>query len=129
MELRSASLSQRKPEILPGGEVLLKGNTDQGKAESNRHVIHITLTHNEDIKLQEVQNAWKQEKMMMHSISSEEEAETEELLKKMRSAMNKISPENFGRLVTQAQDLLLHSDRHLQDINNFIFEKAAGSKR
>jgi hypothetical protein len=29
MELRTASLPQRKPEILPGGEVLLKGNTDQ----------------------------------------------------------------------------------------------------
>jgi translation initiation factor 4G len=47
----------------------------------------------------------------------------QQLLKKMRSVLNKITPENFQRLVTQAQDLLLHNDKYLQDITNIIFEK------
>lgn len=97
--------------------------------ESDRRVIHITLTCNEDIELQEVQNAWKCGRMMMHSSSNEEEAETEELLKKTQGVLNKITPDNFDRLVTQAQDLLLHNDMYLQNIITIIFEKAVDGKR
>jgi translation initiation factor 4G len=53
-----------------------KRNSQQGKAKTNKPVIHMTLSLKEDVKLRETENAWKPDRMKL-PCDNEEEAKTE----------------------------------------------------
>jgi translation initiation factor 4G len=53
-----------------------KRNSQQGKAKTNKPVIHMTLSLKEDVKLRETENAWKPDRMKPPS-ANEEDTKTE----------------------------------------------------
>jgi translation initiation factor 4G len=53
-----------------------KRNSQQGKAKSNKPVIHMTLSLKEDVQLRETENAWKPGRMKPTS-AGEQDAKTE----------------------------------------------------
>ncbi|PNF16446.1 hypothetical protein B7P43_G10313 [Cryptotermes secundus] len=100
-----------------------KRNSQQGKAKPNKPVIHMTLSLKEDVKLRETENAWKPDRMKQAS-TNEEDAKTEELYKKVRGVLNKLTPQKFSTLVSQVQALPIDSIERLQGVINLVFEKA-----
>nr|CAD7458633.1 unnamed protein product [Timema tahoe] len=101
-----------------------KRNSQQGKPKSNKpNVIHVSLSLREDIKLHETENAWKPGRMKGNAVS-EVEAKTEELYKKVRSVLNKLTPQKFHTLVNQVQSLPIDNSERLLGVINLVFEKA-----
>ncbi|KAJ8897594.1 hypothetical protein PR048_002943 [Dryococelus australis] len=135
MELQNDPSSRKKPDNLPDLEVVLqdgqnrpvtKRNSQQGskqKGGGKPNMIHVTLSLNQDIKLRETENAWKPGRLK-NTQSSEEEAKTEELYKKVRSVLNKLTPQKFQTLVSQVHSLPIDNAERLQGVINIVFEKA-----
>lgn len=107
----------------PRGQPVAKRNSQQGKAKVNKPVIHMTLSLKEDVKLRETENAWKPTRMKVLS-TNEEDLRTEELYKKVRGVLNRLTPQKFSTLVSQVQALPIDTSERLQGVINLVFEKA-----
>ncbi|XP_021930528.1 eukaryotic translation initiation factor 4 gamma 3-like isoform X4 [Zootermopsis nevadensis] len=105
------------------GQPLAKRNSQQGKAKSNKPVIHVTLSLKEDVQLRETENAWKPGRMKPTSIG-EQDSKTEDLYRKVRGVLNKLTPQKFRTLVSQVQALPIDSSDRLKGVINLVFEKA-----
>jgi translation initiation factor 4G len=75
-----------------------------------------------DVKLNESENAWKPKKRL--ELSEDDRSELDDLLKKVRSIVNKITPEKFEKLMGQVKDLKIDTQEKLEGVINLIFLKA-----
>lgn len=75
-----------------------------------------------DVKLNESENAWKPKKRQ--DLSEEDRNELDDLVKKVRSIVNKITPEKFDKLMGQVKDLKIDTQEKLEGVINLIFIKA-----
>ncbi|XP_011251008.1 eukaryotic translation initiation factor 4 gamma 3 isoform X6 [Camponotus floridanus] len=122
----------RHDSLLPG---FAKGNmntrlpptsrkSDRGKPKPNKpNVIHVSLSLREDVKLREAENAWRPTRLNQTG-TSEDDAKTEALYKKVRSVLNKLTPQKFNTLVEQVRSLEIDTPERLQGVINLVFEKA-----
>jgi translation initiation factor 4G len=83
----------------------------------------ISLSLSEDVKLRETANAWKPARLKQLNLTEEEE-KTEVLYKKVRSVLNKLTPQKFSTLLAQVRDLEINTPVRLQGVINLVFEKA-----
>ncbi|KAI4491072.1 hypothetical protein M0802_010489 [Mischocyttarus mexicanus] len=90
---------------------------------NNQKMIHLSLSLREDVKLRETANAWKPARLKQVDIS-EEEAKTLALYKRVRSVLNKLTPQKFDTLVEQVRTLTIDTQERLQGVINLVFEKA-----
>ncbi|XP_022104164.1 eukaryotic translation initiation factor 4 gamma 3-like isoform X7 [Acanthaster planci] len=67
------------------------------------------------------ENAWKPDKDMP---ADEEEAKTKELFKKIKSLLNKLTPNNYEKLKTQAIGYNIDTEERLKGVIDLVFEKA-----
>ncbi|XP_044751376.1 eukaryotic translation initiation factor 4 gamma 3-like isoform X2 [Coccinella septempunctata] len=93
-----------------------------GKSVNGGNKISISLR--EDIKLHETENAWKPGRLAKSENKSEEERKTEELYKKVRGVLNKLTPQKFDTLLNQIKALKVDNFERLQGVINLVFEKA-----
>lgn len=93
----------------------LKGKSD---------IIHVNLSIHEDVKLNEVQNAWRPSVFTNQTGDCEGEVDTENLLKQFRSILNKITPKNFDVLLVQVKEMKIEKPQHVDELINLVFEKA-----
>ncbi|KAK7864548.1 hypothetical protein R5R35_007322 [Gryllus longicercus] len=107
------------------GGVPPKRGSQQGKAKSGKPqgVIHVTLSLKEEVKLRETENAWKPGRMKP-SETAEEDAKTEDLYKRVRGVLNKLTPQKFNTLVEQVRTLPIDTKDKLQGVINLVFDKA-----
>jgi translation initiation factor 4G len=75
-----------------------------------------------DVKLNESENAWKPKKRQ--ELSEDDRSELDDLVKKVRSIVNKITPEKFDKLMGQVKDLKIDTQEKLEGVINLIFLKA-----
>ncbi|PSN41963.1 hypothetical protein C0J52_06437, partial [Blattella germanica] len=106
-----------------GQATVTKRNSQQGKPKGKQMGIHISLSLKEEVKLHEAENAWKPTRMKSNA-NNEQEAKTEELYKKVRGVLNKLTPQKFTTLVSQVQSLPIDNSERLQGVINLVFEKA-----
>ncbi|XP_071572693.1 eukaryotic translation initiation factor 4 gamma isoform X3 [Temnothorax nylanderi] len=98
--------------------------SDRGKPKANKpNVIHVSLSLREDVKLRETENAWKPTRLKQLGLT-EEEAKTEALYKRVRSVLNKLTPQKFNPLVEQVRNLPIDTQERLNGVINLVFEKA-----
>lgn len=98
--------------------------SDRGKPKPNKpNVIHVSLSLREDVKLRETENAWKPARLKQCTLT-EEETKTEALYKRVRSVLNKLTPQKFNTLVEQVRHLPIDTQERLQGVINLVFEKA-----
>ncbi|XP_070158179.1 eukaryotic translation initiation factor 4 gamma isoform X5 [Polyergus mexicanus] len=98
--------------------------SDRGKPKPNKpNVIHVSLSLREDVKLREAENAWRPTRLNPTSFT-EEQTKTEALYKKVRSVLNKLTPQKFNTLVEQVRSLEIDTPERLQGVINLVFEKA-----
>ncbi|XP_067006474.2 eukaryotic translation initiation factor 4 gamma 1 isoform X2 [Anabrus simplex] len=105
-----------------GGPPPQRKSQQGNKSKGNKSVIQISLSLKEEVKLRETENAWKPGRGK--TSVSDEEAKTEDLYKKVRGVLNKLTPEKFQKLVSQVKSLPIDTSDRLQGVINLVFEKA-----
>ncbi|XP_063903269.1 eukaryotic translation initiation factor 4 gamma 1-like isoform X2 [Zophobas morio] len=107
-----------------------KRNSQSGKVGggggkgSKSQVIKVSISVREDVKLHEVENAWRPARFLKGDNMSDDERRTEELYKKVRGVLNRLTPQKFETLVSQVRELQIDTEERLQGVIDLVFEKA-----
>jgi translation initiation factor 4G len=99
----------------------------RGSAQGNRReIITLRLQSNEEVVLKEAENAWKPPSFVSPEVEevSEEDKKTQELVKEFRSILNKLTPENFKKLLEKLKTLKIDTVDRLDTCISLVFEKA-----
>ncbi|XP_065285269.1 eukaryotic translation initiation factor 4 gamma 3-like [Dermacentor albipictus] len=95
-----------------------------GRGEDKpKKVITLSSSLNQDVKLHAAQNAWKP----FHKSAAEiadEEAAAEELYRRVRGILNKLTPQKFQSLVEQVRNLEINSEECPNKVIDLVFGKA-----
>lgn len=78
----------------------------------------------EDVKLHEVENAWRPARFIKGETATDEDRKTEELYKKVRGILNKLTPQKFDTLLDQIKSLQIVNSDRLQGVIDLVFDKA-----
>lgn len=91
-----------------------------GRGEKKPKII--SLPTNQNIKLHESENAWKPSHKSENNAI--EDAEEQDLFRRIRGILNKLTPQKFQTLVEQVKELPINTISKLEGTINLIFEKA-----
>lgn len=105
--------------------------SQQGQRKEPRKII-TSMSLNDDVQLNKAENAWKPSaKKATRSRAPEESEEndtelskTQELFKRVRSILNKLTPQMFQQLMKQVTELTIDTEERLKGVIDLIFEKA-----
>lgn len=101
--------------VKPQGGAPSMRNSSKG---SKSGMIHVHLSLREEIKLNESENAWKPT-----HLTADKTAE-EDLKKRVRGILNRLTPEKFDVLVSEIMNLQIDTSTKLNDVMILVFEKA-----
>ncbi|XP_049582920.1 eukaryotic translation initiation factor 4 gamma 1 isoform X2 [Syngnathus scovelli] len=118
----------------PGMGVGIGGprRSQQMQRKEPRKII-TSMSLNEDVKLNKAEKAWKpsMKKGARGGLAGEDAAEndpeqlkTQELFKKVRSILNKLTPQKFQQLMKQVTELTIDTEERLKGVIDLTFEKA-----
>lgn len=79
---------------------------------------------NDEVQLKTTENAWKPGMKRDSVIEDQETLKTHELFKKVRSILNKLTPQMFNQLMKQVTDLTIDTEERLKGVIDLVFEKA-----
>ncbi|XP_067140206.1 eukaryotic translation initiation factor 4 gamma 3-like isoform X2 [Centruroides vittatus] len=97
--------------------------SQQGR-DKPKKIITISNSFNQDVKLHECGNAWKPHVKKEIDDEDADKQKTQELEKKLRGILNKLTPQKFQTLVEQVKQLPIDNEERLKCVINLIFEKA-----
>uniref|UniRef100_A0AAQ4QSW2 Eukaryotic translation initiation factor 4 gamma, 1a n=1 Tax=Gasterosteus aculeatus aculeatus TaxID=481459 RepID=A0AAQ4QSW2_GASAC len=108
--------------------------SQQGQRKEPRKIILSSMSLGDDVQLNKAEKAWKPTaKKSTRSRNAEEaeaedddpeQAKTKELFKRLRSILNKLTPQKFQELMKQVTDLTIDTEERLKGTIDLIFEKA-----
>uniref|UniRef100_A0A4W5Q0M9 Eukaryotic translation initiation factor 4 gamma 1 n=1 Tax=Hucho hucho TaxID=62062 RepID=A0A4W5Q0M9_9TELE len=106
--------------------------SQQGQRKESRRIINISSSLTDDVKLNKAEDAWKPavKKAASGQAAPEEksdnpeQAKTQELFKRVRSILNKLTPQMFQQLMKQVKELTIDTEERLKGVIDLIFEKA-----
>uniref|UniRef100_A0A8C0HIM1 Eukaryotic translation initiation factor 4 gamma 3 n=1 Tax=Chelonoidis abingdonii TaxID=106734 RepID=A0A8C0HIM1_CHEAB len=84
----------------------------------------ITVCVKEDVHLKKAENAWKPSLKRDSQAEDPENIKTQELFRKVRSILNKLTPQMFNQLMKQVTDLTVDTEERLKGVIDLVFEKA-----
>ncbi|XP_070615479.1 eukaryotic translation initiation factor 4 gamma 3 isoform X8 [Erythrolamprus reginae] len=84
----------------------------------------ITVCVKEDVHLKKAENAWKPSLKRETQVEDPENIKTQELFRKVRSILNKLTPQMFNQLMKQVTDLTVDTEERLKGVIDLVFEKA-----
>ncbi|XP_008114438.1 eukaryotic translation initiation factor 4 gamma 1 isoform X6 [Anolis carolinensis] len=79
---------------------------------------------NEDVKLNKAEKAWKPSSKRASEPEDPENVKTQELFRRVRSILNKLTPQMFQQLMKQVTELSIDTEERLKGVIDLIFEKA-----
>lgn len=90
------------------------------------------MSLNDDVQLNKAEKAWKPSVKKVSRSRGGEEVEddeperikTQELFKRLRSILNKLTPQKFQELMKQVTELTIDTEERLKGAIDLIFEKA-----
>lgn len=97
--------------------------SQQGQRKEPRKII-ATVSLNDDIQLKKAEHAWKP---TVKKPSDEEDPDlinTQELFRKVRGILNKLTPQMFQQLMKQVAELTIDNEERLKGVIDLVFEKA-----
>lgn len=109
------------------------GGGGGGNQGDSKKPIIITLSLNNDVKLNQAENAWRPSmggskkgpaKVEKEDTRSEEEKETDNVYKEFRIILNKLTPENFKKLTEDVKALAINTAERVNGCMQMVFEKA-----
>ncbi|XP_056138954.1 eukaryotic translation initiation factor 4 gamma 1-like isoform X2 [Lampris incognitus] len=117
----------------PGMGVGIGGprRSQQGQRKEPRKII-TSMSLNDDVQLKKAEKAWKPSSKKSTRGRGGEEVEesdqdlgkTQELFKRVRSILNKLTPQMFQQLMKQVTELTIDTEERLKGVIDLIFEKA-----
>ncbi|KAM8788672.1 eukaryotic translation initiation factor 4 gamma 3 isoform 30-T30 [Rhynchonycteris naso] len=84
----------------------------------------ITVSVKEDVHLKKAENAWKPSQKRDSQAEDPEHIKTQELFRKVRSILNKLTPQMFNQLMKQVSGLTVDTEERLKGVIDLVFEKA-----
>ncbi|XP_041751874.1 eukaryotic translation initiation factor 4 gamma 1a isoform X2 [Coregonus clupeaformis] len=109
--------------------------SQQGQRKEPRKIITISSSLGGDVELNKAEKAWKPtvKKAVTQGRGAApedeesddpEQAKTQELFKRVRSILNKLTPQMFQQLMKQVTELTIDTEERLKGVIDLIFEKA-----
>uniref|UniRef100_A0A182WHC8 MIF4G domain-containing protein n=1 Tax=Anopheles minimus TaxID=112268 RepID=A0A182WHC8_9DIPT len=95
-----------------------------GGDDTDGQMIKVNLNITEEVKLKGSANAWKPSFMMAPGKLDPETEATQQLSREFRSALNKLTPENFAVLKEQIKKMTIDTEERLGNCIKILFEKA-----
>ncbi|XP_024126411.1 eukaryotic translation initiation factor 4 gamma 3 isoform X4 [Oryzias melastigma] len=86
--------------------------------------IIMNVTVNDDVQLKKAENAWKPGMKRESPPEDLDAQKTQELFRKVRSILNKLTPQKFNQLMKQVTDLTIDTEERLKGVIDLVFEKA-----
>uniref|UniRef100_A0A8B9R8C0 Eukaryotic translation initiation factor 4 gamma, 3b n=1 Tax=Astyanax mexicanus TaxID=7994 RepID=A0A8B9R8C0_ASTMX len=86
--------------------------------------IIMNVSVNDEVQLKKAENAWKPGMKRDAAIDDPENLKTQELFRKVRSILNKLTPQMFNQLMKQVTDLTIDTEERLKGVIDLVFEKA-----
>uniref|UniRef100_A0AAZ3SAH4 Eukaryotic translation initiation factor 4 gamma, 1a n=1 Tax=Oncorhynchus tshawytscha TaxID=74940 RepID=A0AAZ3SAH4_ONCTS len=107
----------------------------QGQRKEPRKIITISSSLGGEVELNKAEKAWKPtvKKAVTRGRGAApedeesddpEQAKTQELFKRVRSILNKLTPQMFQQLMKQVTELTIDTEERLKGVIDLIFEKA-----
>ncbi|XP_056421627.1 eukaryotic translation initiation factor 4 gamma 1 isoform X2 [Hyla sarda] len=99
--------------------------SQQGPRKEPRKII-AAVSLNENIQLNKAEKAWKPTNKVQKASEEDdpENIKTQELFRRVRSILNKLTPQMFQQLMKQVTDLAIDTEDRLKGVIDLIFEKA-----
>ncbi|MEE6482368.1 hypothetical protein FKM82_013231 [Ascaphus truei] len=92
------------------------------RREPRKIIMNISVT--EDVHLKKSENAWKPNVKRDGPADDPENLRTQALFRKVRSILNKLTPQMFNQLMKQVTDLTVDTEERLKGVIDLVFEKA-----
>ncbi|KAJ8971141.1 hypothetical protein NQ314_000873 [Rhamnusium bicolor] len=145
LAIRNSPASQRKPDnihedVLADGRGVNnfsspyvfappKRNSQSGKmgggsSKETKPKVMVTISVREEVKLHSTKNAWRPARLNKGEFATDDDKKTEELYKKVRGVLNKLTPQKFETLLSQIKSLHIDTAERLQGVIDLVFEKA-----
>ncbi|XP_036388416.1 eukaryotic translation initiation factor 4 gamma 3 isoform X4 [Megalops cyprinoides] len=86
--------------------------------------IIMNVSVNDEVQLKKAENAWKPGMKRESGADDPETQKTQELFRKVRSILNKLTPQMFNQLMKQVTDLTIDTEERLKGVIDLVFEKA-----
>lgn len=118
------SMSYGKRPSQQGGRSMSMGGNKSGSRSGDMMKRMSSHKMQPDVKLNEAENAWKPRHLQTEDNLTPDERETEELCRKFRSILNKLTPENFSILRSQLGTVSINTRERLEKCIQLVFEKA-----
>lgn len=93
-----------------------RGSSQSGP---DRQIIKLNLSLQDNVKLNEAENAWKPSHLVKKVEMNDEERATHDVLSKFRSMLNKLTAENFDVLVEQVRTYKIDTTERLDGVRIF----------
>ncbi|NXF34228.1 IF4G1 factor, partial [Nyctibius bracteatus] len=97
--------------------------SQQSQRKEPRKII-ATVSLNEDVKLNKAEKAWKPSSKRASEEEDPENIKTQDLLRRVRSILNKLTPQMFQQLMKQVMELSIDTEERLKGVIDLVFEKA-----
>nr|XP_033777586.1 eukaryotic translation initiation factor 4 gamma 3 isoform X2 [Geotrypetes seraphini] len=94
-----------------------------GQRREPRKII-MNISVGDDVHLKKAENAWKPSLKRDSLTEDPENIKTQELFRKVRSILNKLTPQMFNQLMKQVTDLTVDTEERLKGVIDLVFEKA-----
>ncbi|XP_034670521.1 eukaryotic translation initiation factor 4 gamma 3 isoform X1 [Drosophila subobscura] len=109
-----------------GKQVSMSGVQGGGGRSSMKGMIHVNLSLNQDVKLNQNENAWRPRAVNKSDSSADVKAtqEKDELVRRVRGILNKLTPERFDTLVEEIIKLKIDTPDKMDEVIVLVFEKA-----
>ncbi|XP_067614696.1 eukaryotic translation initiation factor 4 gamma 3-like isoform X1 [Eurosta solidaginis] len=96
---------------------------------SMRGMIRVNLSLNQDVKLSETENAWRprvleKDGCVEGDLEARGKREKEELIRRVRGILNKLTPDKFDTLVEEIIKLKIDTPDKMEEVMVLVFEKA-----
>ncbi|XP_010880080.3 eukaryotic translation initiation factor 4 gamma 3 isoform X6 [Esox lucius] len=86
--------------------------------------IILNVSANDEVQLKKAENAWKPGMKRAGPSDDPQVVTTQELFRKVRSILNKLTPQMFNQLMKQVTDLTIDTEERLKGVIDLVFEKA-----
>lgn len=103
----------------------------QQMTRKDQRKIITSMSLNDDVQLNKAEKAWKPSvKKTVRTRAGEEidddaeQLKTQDLFKRVRSILNKLTPQKFQQLMKQVTELTIDSEERLKGVIDLTFEKA-----
>lgn len=106
-----------------------QNNGNNANKGSKSGIIHMSLSLREDVKLNETDNAWvpafrRENKSNAEGDENDALSSNELLFKRVRSVLNKLTPERFNTLFEEINNFNIGTTERLNGVISLVFEKA-----